>query len=232
MCVVIEGYKAKRRSGAISSAVSEELIFGAAMQQAYFAQAQSMVNGNLFPCQVQGFDQLTCHAKHSKGFTWTEKYGHLALSHDQTSSCATEQRSQNTHLEGTATARASALRSSLLELPVAHHCQRKRQIFDIFAPNGGLGLKSPKRKKRGIDMIWDRVFASIALDLSLHKPQLELNSEEKTARKTATKREKKMEATEAAGLSSNCVKEILACKRMPFSQASYFSERQGDGRAW
>ncbi len=31
-----------------------------------------------------------------------------------------------------------------------------------------------------------------------------------------------MEATEAAGLSSNCVKEILACKRVPFSQASDF----------
>jgi hypothetical protein len=59
MFVVIEGYEAKKRSGAISIAVSEELIVGAAMQQAYFAQAQSMVNGNLNPHQVQEFNQLT-----------------------------------------------------------------------------------------------------------------------------------------------------------------------------
>jgi hypothetical protein len=32
MCVVIEGYEAKKRSGAIFSTVSEELINGAAMQ--------------------------------------------------------------------------------------------------------------------------------------------------------------------------------------------------------
>ncbi len=57
MCEVIEGYEAKRRSGAISSTVSEELIVGAAMQQAYFAQAHSMVDGNLNPRQVQEFDQ-------------------------------------------------------------------------------------------------------------------------------------------------------------------------------
>jgi hypothetical protein len=88
MCVVIEGYEAKKRSGAISSAVSEELISGAAMQQAYFAQAQSMVNGNRKPCQVQEFDQLTHDAQHPKGSTWTEKYGNLALSRDQTSSRA------------------------------------------------------------------------------------------------------------------------------------------------
>ncbi len=80
-------------------------------------------------------------------------------------------------------------------------------------------MKSPKRKKRGVDMIWDRVFAANALDLSLHKPRSDLNSEEKTARKTTRG---KMEATEAAGLSSNRVKEILACKRVPFSQASDF----------
>jgi hypothetical protein len=47
MCVAIEGYEAKKRSGAISIAISEELIVGAAMQQAYFAQAQSMVRGRL-----------------------------------------------------------------------------------------------------------------------------------------------------------------------------------------
>ncbi len=99
---VIEGYEAKRRSGAISIAVSEELIVGAAMQQAYFAQAQSMVNGNLNPCQVQKIDQLTREAQHPKGSTWTEKYGNLALSRDQTPSRAAEQRLQKTHLEGTA----------------------------------------------------------------------------------------------------------------------------------
>ncbi len=93
MCVVIEGYEAKKRSGAISSAVSKELIVVAAIQQAYFAQAQSMVNGNLNPCQVQEFDQLTCDAQHPKGSTWTEKYRNLALSHDQTLSHAAEQRS-------------------------------------------------------------------------------------------------------------------------------------------
>jgi hypothetical protein len=67
MCVVIEGYEANKRSGAISSAVSEELIVGAAMQQAYFAQAQNMVNGNLNPRQVQEFDRLTHDAQHPKG---------------------------------------------------------------------------------------------------------------------------------------------------------------------
>jgi hypothetical protein len=106
---------------------------------------------------------------------------------------AAEQRLQNTHLEGTATAHASASCPSLLESPVAHHCQEKRPTFDIFAPNGGPGLKSPKRKKKGFDMIWNRVFAANALDLSLHKPRLELNSEEKTARKTAKKKERKDE---------------------------------------
>jgi hypothetical protein len=241
MCVVIEGYEAKRRSGAISSAVSEELIVGAAMQQAYFAQAQSMVNGNLSPHQVQEFDQLIRDAQHPNGSTWTEKYGNLALSRDQTLSHAAEQRSQNTHLEGTATARASASRPSSFEsngeaivvAPVAHFCQEKRPTFDIFAPNVGLGMKLPKRKKRGIDMIWDCVFAANALDLSLHKPCSELNSEEKMARKVATKTRGKMEATEAAGLSSNCVKEILACKQVPFSQVSDFlsgrvTDKRGD----
>jgi hypothetical protein len=73
-------------------------------------------------------------------------------------------------------------------------------------------LKLPKRKKRGVDMIWDHVFAANALDLSSHKPCLDLNSAEKTAQKTAKKTRGKMEAMEAAGLSSNQVKEILACK--------------------
>jgi hypothetical protein len=98
----------------------------------------------------------------------------------------------NTHLEGTATARTSALRPSSLELPVAHHCQGKRQTFDIFAPNGGQGLKSPERKKRGVNMTWDRVFAANALDLSLHKPRSDLNSAEKIARKTAKKQEERL----------------------------------------
>jgi hypothetical protein len=171
---------------------------------------------------VQEFDQLTRDAQHPKGSTWTEKYGNLALSRDQTSSCAAEQRLQKTLLEGTATARASALCPSSLELPVAHHCQGKRQTFYIFAPNGGLSSKSAKRKKRGVDMIWDRVFVANALDLSLHKPCLELNSEEKTAWKTAKEMRGKMEAMEVAGHSSNRVKEILACKQVPFSQASDF----------
>jgi hypothetical protein len=129
MFVVIEGYEAKKRSSVISSAISEELIVGAAMQQAYFAQAQSVVNGNLNPCQVQEFYQLTYDAQHPNGSTWTEKYGHLALSHDHTSSLAAEQRLQNTHLKGTATACASALCPSLLELPVAHHCQGKCKLL-------------------------------------------------------------------------------------------------------
>jgi hypothetical protein len=38
-----------------------------------------------------------------------------------------------------------------------------------------------------VDMIWDRVFAANAVDLSLHKPHSELNSAEKTAWKTAKK---------------------------------------------
>jgi hypothetical protein len=83
-------------------------------------------------------------------------------------------------------------------------------------------LKLPKKKKKGVDMIWDGVFAANALDLSLHKPRSELNSAEKTPRKTAKKMRGKMDATETAGLSSNRVKEILACKRVPFSQAANF----------
>jgi hypothetical protein len=224
MCVlVIEEYEAKRRSGAISSTISEELIVGAAMQQAEFAQAQSMVNGNLNPRQVQEFEQLTHDAQYPKGSTWMEKYGNLALSLDQTSSRAAKQRSQNTHLEGTATAHASALHPSLLELPVAHHCQGKRQTFDIFAPNGGLGLKSPKTKKRGVNMIWDRVFAANALDLSLHKPSLELKSEEKMAQKTAKKNERK------DGGNGSSWSFIQASA---FQSGIRFSERQGDGRVW
>jgi hypothetical protein len=75
--------------------------------------------------------------------------------------------------------------------------------------------------KSGVNMIWDRMFGANALDLSLHKPCLELNAEEKKAPKTAKNTRAKMEATELAGLCSNCVKKILACKRgVPFSQAS------------
>ena len=109
MCVVIEGYEAKRSSSEISSTISDEQIVGAATQQAYFAQAQCIVNGNLNPCQVQEFDQLTRDAQHPKGSTWTEKYGNLSLSRDQSSSRAAEQRLRNTRLVGTAAARASAL---------------------------------------------------------------------------------------------------------------------------
>jgi hypothetical protein len=144
------------------------------------------------------------------------------LSCDQTLSCAAEQRLQNSYLEGTATARASALHPSLLELHVAHHRQEKRPTYDIFAPKVGLGVKSPKRKNRVVDMIWDCVFAAKALDLSFHKPRSEPYSEEKMARKTAKKTRGKMEAMEAAGLSLNHVKEILAYKQVPFSQASDF----------
>jgi hypothetical protein len=109
MCVVIEGYEAKRSSGEISSTISDEQIVGAATQQAYFAQAQSIVNWNLNPRQVQEFDQLTRDAQHPKGSTWTKKYENLSLSCDQSSSCAAEQRSQNTLLVCTAAVCASAL---------------------------------------------------------------------------------------------------------------------------
>ena len=86
--------------------------------------------------------------------------------------------------------------------------------------------------KSGVNMIWDRMFGANALDLSLHKPCLELNAEEKKAPKTAKNTRAKMEATELAGLCSNCVKKILACKRgVPFSQASdYQSGKVADDR--
>jgi hypothetical protein len=227
MCVVIKGYEAKRSSGKISSAISNEQIVGAAMQQAFFAQAQCIVNGNLNPHQVQEFDQLTHNAQHPKGSTWTEKYGNLSLSRDQSLSCAAEQRSRNTHLVGPAAARASALCTRLLEsngeaavvAPVlARRRQEKRPPLDIFA--FAVHLKSPKRMKNGVNMIWDHMFGANALDLSLHKPCSELNAEEKKARKTAKNMRAKMEATELAGLCSNRVKEKLACRRVPFSQAS------------
>jgi len=141
---------------------------------------------------VQEFDQLTRDAQHPKGSTWTEKYGNLSLSCDQSSSRAAEQRSRNTHLVGTAAARASALCPRSLEsngeaavvAPVlARQRQEKRPPLDIFA--SAVHLKSPKRMKSGVDMIWDRMFGANALDLSLHKPRSELNAEEKKARKTA-----------------------------------------------
>jgi hypothetical protein len=226
MCVVIEGYEAKRSSSEISSTISDEQIVGAATQQAYFAQAQSIVNGNLNPRQVQEFDQLTRDAQHPKGSTWTEKYGNLSVSCDQSSSHAAEQRSWNTRLVGTAAAGASALCPPLLEsnseatvvAPVlAHRHQEKRPIFDIFASS--VHLKSPKRMKSGVDMIWDRMFGTNALDLSLHKPRSELNAEEKKARKTAKNTRAKMEATELAGLCSNRVKEILAGVFLPLPRS-------------
>ena len=72
---------------------------------------------------------------------------------------------------------------------------------------------------------------SKSLDLSLHKPRSELNAEEKKAWKTAKNARAKMEATELAGLCSNRVKEILACKQVPFSQASdYQSGKVADKR--
>ncbi len=64
--------------------------------------------------------------------------------------------------------------------------------------------------KSSVDIIWDRMFGANALDLSLHKPRLELNAEEKKAGKTAKNTRAKMEATELAGLCSNRVKEMLA----------------------
>jgi hypothetical protein len=238
MCVVIKGYEEKRSSGEISSAISDEQIVGAATQQAYFAQAQCIVNGNLNPRQVQEFDQLTRDAQHPKGSTWTEKYGNLSLSRDQSSSRAAEQRSRNTRLVSTAAARASASCARSLEsngeaavvAPVlARRRQEKRPPLDIFA--SAVHLKSPKRMKSGVDMIWDRMFGANALDLSLHKSRSELNAEEKMARKTAKNTRAKMEAIELAGLCSNRVKEILACKQVPFSQASdYQSGKMGDKR--
>ncbi len=86
---------------------------------------------------MQEFDQLTRNAQHPKGSTWTEKYGNLSLSRDQSSPHAAEQRSRNTHLVGTAAARASALCPPLLEsngeatvvAPIlAHRRQEKRPI--------------------------------------------------------------------------------------------------------
>jgi hypothetical protein len=70
-------------------------------------------------------------------------------------------------------------------------------------------------------------------DLSLHKPRPELNSEKKMAQKTAKEVRGKMEATKVAGLSSNRVKVILACKQVPFSQGSDFlsgkvTDKRGD----
>ncbi len=111
---------------------------------------------------------------------------------------------------------------STVVAPVLAHCgQEKRPVFDIFAPTGGpVDLKSPKRMKSGVDLIWDPMFGANALDLSVHKPRSELNAKEKKTRKTAKKTRAKIKATELAGLCSNCVKEILACKRVPFSQAS------------
>ena len=149
-------------------------------------------------CQVQEFDHVTRNAQHPKGSTWTEKYGNLSLSCDQSSSHAAEQRSGNTRFVGTAAACASALCPPLLEsngeatvvAPVlAHRSQEKRPILDIFASS--VHLKSPKRMKSGVDMIWDRMFGANSLDLSLHKPRLELNAEEKKAQKTAKIREQR-----------------------------------------
>ena len=112
---------------------------------------------------------------------------------------------------------------------LARRRQEKRPPLDIFA--SAVHLKSPKRMKSGVDMIWDRMFGANALDLSLHKSRSELNAEEKMARKTAKNTRAKMEAIELAGLCSNRVKEILACKRVPFSQASdYQSGKVADER--
>jgi len=100
---------------------------------------------------------------------------------------------------------------------LAHRHQEKRPIFDIFASS--VHLKSPKRMKSGVNMIWDRMFGTNALDLSLHKPRSELNAEEKKARKTAKNTRAKMEATELAGLCSNRVKEILAGVFLPLPRS-------------
>ena len=108
---------------------------------------------------MQEFDQLTRDAQHPKGSTMTEKYGNLSLSCDQSLSHAAEQRSQNTHLVGTAAACTSALCPHSLEsngeaavvAPVlARRRQEKRPPLDIFA--SAVHLKSPKRMKSGVDM--------------------------------------------------------------------------------
>ena len=59
---------------------------------------------------------------------------------------------------------------------------------------------------------------------NLHKPREELSGAEKKARRTAKATRTKMEAADAAGLSSNRVKEILACKGVPLSQSTEYLE--------
>ena len=90
--------------------------------------------------------------------------------------------------------------------------------------NGAGEISSKKKKSSGLDRIWDQMYGANACDLNLHKPRAELSAAEKTARKTTKKTTAKMEATVAAGLSNNRVKEILACKRVPLSQGTDYLE--------
>jgi hypothetical protein len=131
MCVIIDGFEAKKKSGAIPSSIPDGKIYAAAEQQATFAQANHIARANLNPRQMQEFERSFSDAQHPNGSTWTAGYGNLSLNSEQTSS---------------------------------------------------------------------------------------------TARKTAKKTTAKMEATVAAGLSNNRVKEILACQRVPLSQGTDYLE--------
>jgi hypothetical protein len=223
MCVIIDGFEAKKKSGAIPSSIPDGKIYAAAEQQATFAQANHIARANLNPRQMQEFERSFSDAQHPNGSTWTAGYGNLSLNSEQISSRAAEQRSRNTGLAGTAAARASA--GAVVLAP----CNReKRPILDIFSQNdeGNICsvISSKKKKSSGLDRIWDRMYGANARDLNLHKPRAELSAAEKTARKTAKKTTAKMEATVAAGLSNNRVKEILACQRVPLSQGTDYLE--------
>jgi spore maturation protein CgeB len=82
-------------------------------------------------------------------------------------------------------------------------------------------MRTPKCSKQ---RIWDRVFGANARDLNLNKTREELSDAEKKAQRTSKATRTKMEAADAAGISSNCVKEILACKGVPLSQSTEYLE--------
>ena len=221
--MIIDGFEAKKKSGAIPSSIPDGKIYAAAEQQATFAQAIHIACANLNPHQMQEFERAFSNAQHPNGSTWTVGYGNLSLNREQTLSHAAEQRSRNTGLAGTAAACASAG-----AVVVAPRNQEKRPILDMFSRNDEGNscsvISSKKKKSSGLDRIWDRMYGANARDLNLHKPCAELSAAEKTARKTAKKTTAKMEATVAAGLSNNRVKEILACKRVPLSQGTDYLE--------
>jgi hypothetical protein len=68
------------------------------------------------------------------------------------------------------------------------------------------------------------MYGANARDLNLQKPRAELTATKKIARKKAKDTRTKMEATYVSGLSGNRVKEILARKGVPLSQATDFLE--------